>query len=137
MKVLVVDDDPVARRVLEASMRKAGYEPVMAIDGVDALRMLKLPDSPRLIVMDWLMPRLDGVSVCRELRAARQDPYVYILLLTGKDRHEEVVEGLDAGADDYMTKPCNLFELRARLRVGERILKLQDDLVASRDRPRA
>lgn len=133
MKVLVVDDDPIPRRLVEASLRKAGYEPVVAIDGIDALRLLKEPDSPRLIVLDWLMPRMDGLGVCRAIRAGNQEPYVYVLLLTGKDRHEEVVEGLDAGADDYVTKPCNLFELRARLRAGERILELQDQLVAARE----
>lgn len=136
MKVLVVDDDPIPRRVVEASLRTAGYEPVLAIDGVDALRILKQPDSPRLIVLDWLMPRMDGLDVCRAIRSGQQEPYVYVLLLTGKDRHDEVVEGLDAGADDYVTKPCNLFELRARLRAGERILELQDQLVAAREQLR-
>ena len=136
MKVLVVDDDPIARRLVEASLRKAGYQPVVAIDGVDALRILEEPDSPRLIVLDWLMPRLDGLGVCRAIRTGPQEPYLYVLLLTGKDRHEEVVEGLDAGADDYVTKPCNLFELRARLRAGERILELQDQLVEAREQLR-
>src|SRR6266853_6493511 len=106
MKVLVADDDAVSRRIVEASLRLAGYEPVMAADGLEVLRILAEPDSPRLVVLDWLMPQLDGLGVCRAIRTGGREPYVYVLLLTANDRHEDIVEGLDAGADDYLTKPC-------------------------------
>lgn len=133
MKVLIADDDPVVYRLVEASLRGAGYDPVVAVDGIEALRILSEPDSPRLVVLDWLMPRLDGLGVCRAIRAGRQEPYVYVLLLTSNDRQEDIVEGLDAGADDYVTKPCDLLELQARLRAAVRILDLQDQLVGARE----
>jgi diguanylate cyclase (GGDEF)-like protein len=136
MRVLVADDDPVSRRVVEVSLRQEGHEPVLAEDGGDALRILQQPDSPRLAVLDWLMPSMSGLDVCRAIRSGAGEPYVYVLLLTGKDRHEEIVEGLDAGADDYLTKPCNLHELRARVRAGVRLLTLQDELVDARERLR-
>jgi diguanylate cyclase (GGDEF)-like protein len=133
MKVLVADDDPVPRRIVEASLHQAGYTPVLAVDGMEVLRILGEPDPPRLIVLDWLMPRLDGLGVCRAIRAGRQEPYTYVLLLTANDRPEDIIEGLDAGADDYVTKPCNVYELRARLRAASRLLELQDQLVAARE----
>ena len=136
MKVLVADDDPIARRLVEASLQRAGYDPVTAVDGVEALRLLEPLDGPRLAVLDWLMPGLDGLSVCRAIRTARQEPYVYVVVLTGNEGHEDIVEGLDAGADDYMTKPCDLHELEARLRAGARILALQDQLADARERLR-
>jgi len=136
MKVLIADDDPIPRRVVEASLRSGGYEPVVAADGVEVLRILSEPDGPRLLVLDWEMPRLDGLGVCRAVRTGPQEPYVYVLLLTANDRRDDIVEGLDAGADDYMTKPCDLGELQARLRAAVRILRLQDQLVAAREASR-
>src|SRR4051794_12340630 len=117
-KVLIADDDAISRRVVEASLRRGGYEPVVAADGVEVLRMGGEPDGPRLLVLDWEMPRLDGLGVCRTIRTGPQEPYVYVLLLTANDRRDEIVEGLDAGADDYMTKPCDFGELQARLRAA-------------------
>jgi two-component system cell cycle response regulator len=136
MKVLVADDDPISRRLVEASLSRAGYEPVAVGDGAEALRRLAEPDSPRLVVLDWVMPGMDGLQVCRAIRAGNQEQYIYVLLLTSKDQQWEIVEGLDAGADDYVTKPFDLHELRARLRSGARILQLQDELVAARERLR-
>jgi len=136
MKVLIADDDPIPRRVVEASLRSGGYEPVVAADGLEVLRILSEPDGPRLLVLDWEMPRLDGLGVCRAVRTGPQEPYVYVLLLTANDRRDDIVEGLDAGADDYMTKPCDLGELQARLRAAVRILRLQDQLVAAREASR-
>jgi len=136
MKVLVVDDDPISRRLVEASLSRAGYEAIAVAGGVEALRRLAEPDSPRLVVLDWLMPGMDGLEVCRAIRAANQERYVYVLLLTAKDQQWEIVEGLDAGADDYVTKPFDFHELRARLRSGGRILLLQDELLAARERLR-
>ena len=136
MKVLVADDDPIPRRLVEASLRAAGYEPVLAADGMETLRILDEPDSPRLVVLDWEMPLLDGLGVCRAIRTGRQEPYTYVLLLTANDSQNALVEGFDAGADDYVIKPCDLGELQARLRAAVRILKLQDDLVAAREASR-
>ena len=133
MKVLVADDDPLARRLVEAWLRRAEYEPVLASNGVDVLRILRAPDSPRLVVLDWKMPGLDGLDVCRAIRASQQEPYVYVLLLTANERRADIVEGLDAGADDYLSKPCDIDELHARLRTAVRLLQRQDQLVTSRD----
>ena len=121
MKVLIADDDPIPRRLVEAALQQNGYEPVIAVNGEHALRILNAPDSPRLSRSTGRCRWLDGLNVCRALRAGRQEPYVYVLLLTSNDRPEAVVEGLDAGADDYVTKPCDLNELSARLRAAVRI----------------
>jgi two-component system cell cycle response regulator len=129
MKVLVAEDDPVSRRLLEITLSASGYRVVVAADGREALQMLQGPDAPRLVILDWMMPGLDGVEVCRAVKEKGQEPYVYIIILTIKGQQEEIVEGLEAGANDYVTKPFDLQELRARLRAGERILELHDQLV--------
>jgi len=136
MKVLVVDDDPVSRRLLQVSLGQAGYEPAIVDNGARAVELLGQPDAPRLVVLDWMMPDMDGVEVCRAIRRRPPEPYVYVLLLTAKGRLEDIIEGLDAGADDYVTKPCDVRELTARLRAGRRILELQDQLVEARERLR-
>ena len=136
MKVLIADDDPVSRRLLQVTLSNSGYETVQAVDGADALRALEQKDSPRLVVLDWIMPSLDGVEVCRAIRKRALEPYLYIILLTVKGDQKEIVEGLEAGADDYITKPFDLLELKARLRAGQRILELQDQLIASREQLR-
>jgi two-component system cell cycle response regulator len=132
VKVLVAEDEPLTRRLLEASVQKLGLEVVTAGDGQEAWRILQGEDPPRLAILDWLMPGRQGVDICRDLRR-RQEPYVYVLLLTGKDRKEDVVEGLNAGADDFLTKPFDVQELEARLRAGRRILELQAAIVAARE----
>lgn len=133
MKVLVADDESVSRRMLQGLLSKWGYEVVCVEDGGAAWEQLKVPDAPRLALLDWLMPGKNGVDVCRELRCARPEPYTYILLLTARDSKEYVVEGLEAGADDYLTKPFHPQELHARLRVGLRVLELEDNLVQARE----
>jgi diguanylate cyclase (GGDEF)-like protein len=136
MKVLIADDDPVSRRLLQVTLGNFGYETVLAVDGAEALRTLEQEGSPRLAVLDWIMPQLDGVEVCRAIRKRALEPYLYIILLTVKGEQKEIVEGLDAGADDYVTKPFDLMELKARLRAGRRILELQNQLIASREQLR-
>jgi diguanylate cyclase (GGDEF)-like protein len=136
MKVLIVDDDPVSRRLLQVTLGNSGYETVMAVDGAEALHALEQQDCPRLVVLDWIMPHLDGVEVCRAVRKRAIEPYLYIILLTVKGQQKEIVEGLEAGADDYVTKPFDLLELKARLRAGRRILELQEQLIASREQLR-
>jgi sigma-B regulation protein RsbU (phosphoserine phosphatase) len=130
MRVLIADDDPIPRRLLEATLVKAGYEVVVAEDGDRAWQILQTEDVPRLAILDWLMPGMDGPEVCRKIRQrAAGAPYIFLLLLTSKDRKEDIIEGMEAGADDYLTKPFHAHELRARLRAGQRILDLEAALV--------
>jgi two-component system, cell cycle response regulator len=133
MKILIADDEPVSRRMLQAMLEKWGYDVVSVQDGDAAWEKLKSPDAPRIALLDWMMPGQNGVDVCRSLRKQRPEPYTYILLLTAKDAKESVVEGLESGADDYLTKPFNPQELKARIRVGLRLLDLEDNLVQARE----
>jgi sigma-B regulation protein RsbU (phosphoserine phosphatase) len=128
VRILIAEDDAVSRRVLEATLVKWGYEVIVTTDGQQALDALKQPDAPSLAVLDWMMPGLDGSEVCRRAREAVGDRLLYILLLTAKGSKEDLVEGLTAGADDYVVKPFDRAELQARLNVGERILRLQAEL---------
>lgn len=133
MRILIADDESVSRRILQALLAKWGYEVIAAEDGDGAWRHLQASDAPRIALLDWMMPGQNGVDVCRALRKLRPDPYTYILLLTAKDAKESVVEGLESGADDYLTKPFNPQELKARIRVGLRLLDLEDKLVQARE----
>jgi two-component system, cell cycle response regulator len=133
MDVLIADDDPVSRRLLQVSLGHAGYNVISASNGAEALRALDAVDYPRLCVLDWMMPELDGVDVCRMIRERAREPYVYVILLTSKAGQKEIVEGLESGADDYIVKPFDLHKLKARLRSGERILDLHEQLVSARE----
>ena len=133
MKALIADDNAGFRIVLERMLRKWGYDVVVASDGLEALAALQAPDPPRLAILDWMMPGLDGVEVCRRLREENREPYIYIVLLTAKDTAEELVEGMEAGADDYLRKPVDSHELRVRVRAGRRILDLQQEVVQGRE----
>ena len=136
MKVLIADDDPVSRRLLQMCLTKAGYETIVSVDGAEALAIVNGTECPRLMVLDWMMPHVDGVEICRVIRKLAQEPYIYVILLTARGRQEEIIEGLEAGADDYITKPFDLDELKARLRAGKRILDLQEQLVFAREQLR-
>lgn len=136
MNILVADDEALSRRLLEKTLERAGYDVVAVENGRQALEHLTGPDAPRLALLDWVMPELDGPSVCRAVRKRTDQTYVYMVLLTSKGSKEEIVRGLEAGADDYLTKPFDAEELRARLRVGERILLLEDRLVEARENMR-
>jgi len=103
----------------------------MCSDGAEAWQVLTREEAPRLVILDWMMPGMDGVTICREIRKAEKHAYVYIILLTAKTRKEDVVEGLEAGADDYIAKPFDSHELRVRVRAGSRIIGLQEDLMAA------
>ena len=131
--VLIADDDPVSRRLLEVSLHHAGYRVISTANGAEALRALDAVNCPRLCVLDWMMPEIDGVDVCRIIRERRREPYIYVILLTSKAEQKEIVEGLESGADDYIVKPFNLHELKARLRSGKRILDLEEQLVGARE----
>jgi diguanylate cyclase (GGDEF)-like protein len=128
MKILIAEDDPAARRLLETRLPKWGYEVVVASDGNRAWEVLQAEDGPRIAILDWMMPGLDGAELCRRVRARGSEPYVYVILLTVLDREEDVVRGMEAGADDFVSKPFHPNELRARLRAGERIVDLQTRL---------
>lgn len=135
-RVLIADDDPLSRRMLDAFLTKSGYRVVTAVDGVDALKILTAEDSPPLAILDWMMPGLEGPQVCERVRAHLNRPYVYILLLTARNEKQDLLKGFQSGADDYLTKPFDAHELRARLHVGQRILDLQDSLIAAREEMR-
>jgi two-component system cell cycle response regulator len=132
-RVLVAEDDPVARRVVMNFLGKWGYDVLAVGDGAEAWRILETIDSPRLALLDWILPGLEGVEVCRKVREDPARPYVYILLLTAVSQKEDLLTALDAGADDYLVKPFDAAELRARLHVGRRILAAQDELIAARE----
>jgi diguanylate cyclase (GGDEF)-like protein len=132
MRILIADDDLVSRRLLERTLVALGHEVTAVGDGLAAAAALLLPDGPRLAILDWMMPGSSGLDVCRVVRQ-RPEPYVYVLLLTSRDRREDIVTGLDAGADDFLTKPFDALELRARLRPGERVVALQEGLIEARD----
>ncbi|MDT7780417.1 MAG: two-component system, cell cycle response regulator [Acidobacteriota bacterium] len=125
MKVLIAEDDMVSRRVLEATLSKWGHEVLVAGDGDAALSVLQGVNAPPLAILDWMMPGMDGVEVCRRARQFSSTTPTYIILLTAKTETEDVVAGLKAGADDYLTKPFARAELRARIEVGARVIKLQ------------
>jgi len=129
LKILLADDDAVSRLILERALVRSGFEVVCVQDGQSAADCLLAPDGPRMAILDWVMPGKDGPTVCREVRACTAVPYVYLMLLTSKEETGDVITGLEAGADDYLTKPFNPEELKARLRSGQRILNLQDKLV--------
>lgn len=133
MKILIAEDDPVSRRLLEAKLIKWGYEVLVTCDGGEAWTALQEEDAPRLAILDWMMPGMDGVEICRRVRQALDAPYTYIILLTALHREVDLVTGMEAGADDYITKPFNANELRVRLRAGKRIVELQNELIATRE----
>lgn len=132
-KILIAEDDPVLRRMVEALLVKAGHEIIAVADGKEALEILEREDAPKLAVLDWMMPGMEGPQVCQRIRQRRDRPYVYILLLTALAQKGNVLEGLESGADDYLTKPFDAEELRARIRVGLRILSLQQSLITARE----
>ena len=126
MKILIAEDEPVSRRLLQATLTSWGYSVLVACDGEQAWQVLQAPDAPRLMILDWLMPGMDGIEVCRKARRHFQSSY--IMLLTSKGGTDDVVQGLEAGADDYITKPFEPQELRARVHVGSRVIQLQGAL---------
>jgi two-component system, cell cycle response regulator len=131
--VLIAEDDPIFRHVLQTCLRRWNYRVIETDNGLDAWNALQLPDAPQIAILDWMMPGLDGIEVCRKIRSLKQGPYKYVLLLTAKDDKHDIVAGLEAGADDYLTKPFDVDELRARVRAGKRILELQQALLFARD----
>jgi two-component system cell cycle response regulator len=136
VKILIADDDAMSRHLLEKTLSRAGYEVTAVANGRQAVENLCASDAPRLALLDWMMPEIDGPGVCREIRKRRDQNYVYMVLLTSRESKEDVVAGLESGADDYLIKPFVADELKARLRTGERILHLEDSLVEAREQMR-
>ncbi len=128
MRILVAEDEAVSRRTLEATLQKWGYEVLVVGDGTQATQLLEAENAPELAILDWMMPGMDGVEVCRKVRKTLRTHPTYIILLTARGGRADVVTGLEAGADDYITKPFDAEELRARVQVGGRVVQLQRSL---------
>jgi phosphoserine phosphatase RsbU/P len=127
-RVLLADDEPVTRRILEAHLDRAGFEVLTVSDGLSAWKALQEASSPPLVVLDWNMPGLDGPEICRKTRSLKKAAYTFMVIVTARADKRDVVEGLSAGADDYVSKPVDPDELLARLRTGQRIVKLEQSL---------
>jgi diguanylate cyclase (GGDEF)-like protein len=136
MRILIADDEAMSRRLLQKTLERAGYEVLAVENGRQAADQLCVTNGPKLALLDWVMPELDGPGVCREVRKRKEQSYVYMVLLTSKEAKEDVVAGLGSGADDYLTKPFDAEELKARLRTGLRILDLENRLVEAREEMR-
>jgi len=133
MRILIAEDDFTSRNVLAAVLKKAGHEVLETVDGAEAWEALQKPEAPGLVILDWMMPLMDGLDVLRRVRAVATDRPPYILMLTSRTEKAEIVAGLDAGANDYLAKPFDPGELRARVEVGRRMIEMQDALLASRE----
>lgn len=125
MKILIAEDDCTSRAVLGGVLKKGGHEVIETIDGNEAWEQLQLPDAPRLVILDWMMPGMDGPEVLRRVRALQTDRPPYVIMLTAKGEKSAVIAGLEAGANDYLCKPFNPGELLARVEVGERMVEMQ------------
>jgi DNA-binding response OmpR family regulator len=141
MRTLVADDDPITATLLSTTLARSGMDVTVAQDGDVAWQQLNSVQPPALVILDWMMPNVDGVELCRRIRSTQRLAGMYVILVTGRDSREDLVAGLHAGADDYMTKPIDLVELKARIGVGIRVANLQqsltrnvDELKATRDR---
>jgi len=128
VKILIAEDDPVSCYMLEATLAKWGYTVVVTRDGAAAFKALQQDDAPQIAILDWMMPNLDGLQVCERLRQNPLKQGIYIILLTARSEKQDIIRGLEVGADDYIVKPFDRDELRARIRVGCRIAELQEAL---------
>jgi two-component system, cell cycle response regulator len=134
MQALVVDDSAVYRKLIGDHLRSWGFGVTLAESGSEAWGILEQPDAPKLVLLDWVLPDLDGIELCQRIRqAGSSGPYVYVILLTSKEGHQNMLDAMQAGADDYLMKPFDELELKARLLVGKRILDLQEELVSARE----
>jgi phosphoserine phosphatase RsbU/P len=128
MQILIAEDEPVSRRLLQKTLEQWGYDVVICEDGTSAWNALQAPDAPNIAVLDWMMPGMDGPEICRGVRESGAQRQPYLMLLTSRTRMQDVVAGLKAGADDYLTKPVDREELEARLSVATRVVQLQQRL---------
>lgn len=134
MQVLVVDDSAVYRKLIGDHLRSWGFEVTVAETGSQAWEILEQADAPKLVLLDWVLPDLDGIELCQRIRqAGSSGRYVYVILLTSKEGRQNMLDAMNAGADDFLAKPFDEMELKARLLVGKRILDLQEELVSARE----
>ena len=130
MRILIADDDLTSRAMLAGVLKKGGHEVVEAVNGIEALERLKEADAPKLVIVDWVMPEMDGMEVVRRVRAMQTETPPYFIMLTSKGEKADIIAGLEAGADDYLSKPFDTGELRARVEVGRRLVEMQEILAA-------
>jgi diguanylate cyclase (GGDEF)-like protein len=133
MRILIAEDDFTSRAILTAALKKHGHETVTTVNGAEAWEAMQQPDAPQLAILDWMMPHMDGVEVCRRVRALETDQPPYIILLTSRDEKADIIAGLEAGADDYVAKPYDPRELHARINVGLRMIEMQAKLLEARN----
>ena len=136
MKILVVDDSEMTRMILQGRLSQWGYEIISARDGYEAWNILQKKDRPRIILLDWMMPNMNGIELCLKIRQHIKEPYIYIILLTAKKGKQDLIEAMDAGADDFISKPFDPDILKVRLRAGKRVIELQNELIAAREKLR-
>jgi len=132
-RILIAEDHYVSRHLLERNLTNWGFSVISAEDGQKAAEILEADNAPSLAILDWMMPKMDGVEVCTRVRSIVGRPYIYLVLLTAKSQKEEIAAGLEAGADDYVIKPFDPDELRARLKVGQRVVELERTLARKVD----
>jgi two-component system chemotaxis response regulator CheY len=125
MNILIAEDEPISRRLLEYALRRWGYDVIVTTDGKEAWEVLQLKDPPSLVISDWMMPGMDGLELCSSIRKSERPGYTYLIILTARGNKEDVIRGLEAGADDYLVKPFDQEELRCRIKIGERIINLE------------
>ena len=128
MKILIAEDSATTRKILEDLLEQWGYSFVSVTDGDEALKILESDEAPNIALIDWIMPGIEGIEVCRQIRQKKKSVPLYFIILTAKVKNEEIIEGLEAGADDYIVKPFEKGELRARIRAGQRVVELQMEL---------
>ncbi len=133
MRILIAEDDFTSRTVLAGVLKKSGYEVTVTVNGAEAWEALQQPGAPALVILDWMMPEMDGLEVLRRVRALQTDRPPYIIMLTAKGEKADIIAGLDTGANDYLAKPFDSGELRARIEVGRRLVEMQDALIKSKE----
>jgi len=129
VKILIAEDDPISRRLLEATLSGWGYDVLVTSNGSEAWEAIQQPEAPGLVISDWMMPHMDGLELCRKVRQMKRTGYIYFIILTSKGRKEDVIKGLEAGADDFLIKPFDREELKCRTMIGKRIIELEQRIL--------
>ena len=132
-QILIAEDNAVSRRLLEATLGKWNYDVVVTTNGQEALEVLQSEDPPKIAVLDWIMPEMNGIEVCRAIREQKTEPYIFIIMLSARGEKEDIIEGMNCGADDYIAKPFNSPELKVRIMAGRRIIELEQQLINARN----
>ena len=132
MRILIAEDDPVSSEIIEMTLRELGYEVVVTRNGAEAWEALQAPDAPSLVILDWMMPGMDGTDVCRNVRRLQTEVRPYIILLTGKEADKNLVIGMNAGANAYVTKPASADQLEVLVREGKRIVEMQMEMLTAK-----